>query len=229
MQTIERRQHPRYEVSGLTGKLYLFTDAQAIDVNLLGAAVRLSQRVQIGQRYRLRLQSEEGALVLETRAVRCTLKRSHPESLYEAGFEFENLLDERAQLVLGFLAGNVRIRPGQRLIERLRLVPGAGIGVEMAHDFEVKNLSLTGLRGETEAPLDTGLEPQDVVCVLPLGGTDLETPVGIVASASGEASQALRLRFTRLSRPARGALSDYLNRSTASRSHQAAASAMPAS
>src|SRR5262245_59736305 len=118
---LERRRHPRHDVNGLTGELYRFTDAQALNVNLLGAALRISQRVQIGQRYRLRLQGDGGVPALDARVVRCTLQQLTPAPLYEVGLEFEDLLAERAQQVLGFLAGNARFRPGQRLIERLRL------------------------------------------------------------------------------------------------------------
>lgn len=147
----ERRRHPRYPTDDLPGSLSFSLDADVRNISLAGMAVTTTSPFSLDQRYTVEL--GEGDETVEVVAVVrwCHLTGTRLDengdsiSVYEAGFEFEEVLSHRAQSLLAFLERHAVIDVEDRLFGRLEPRNGESVSLTSDYEFEVKTLSYSGM------------------------------------------------------------------------------------
>lgn len=171
----EQRRHRRYEVAGVEGSLQLSQDARILNMSLTGLLVETTSTLRLGSHCALRVPQAGGELRFDAVVKWCQLVGTRKvgtdsRSIYHAGIDFRETLDDRARAVLAFIESHVIVDLERRLAGRFRTLEP--IPAELTSDarFEVCKLSLSGLLLRTTTPPAHDSEV----------GLELETPVGTV-------------------------------------------------
>ena len=162
-------------MGGVEGSLLLSQDARILNMSLTGLLVETTTALRLGSHCALRVPQASGELRFDAVVKWCQIVGSRREgtdtrSIYHAGIDFREILDDRARAVLAFIESHVIVDLERRLAGRFRAL--APIPAELTSDarFEVCKLSLSGLLLRTAAP-----PPHDSEV-----GLELEMPVGTV-------------------------------------------------
>lgn len=203
----EKRQHPRYEVRGLDGRLRYNTDARVLNLSVDGMALETPAWLHVGKVYRLKLGSGDDLLDLEGTVVWCHLvgNRRRPDGtsgpVYQAGVRFGETLSDQARRILNFVRRAGVVGVASRVFGRFKVRREEAVDVAFEHPFEVARLSLSGMLLEADLLPEVGsrftleietelglLTPMVVV-------RHLETVTG----AAGAPTQRIGVEFHRLS------------------------------
>lgn len=150
---MKRRRHKRYDVDGVKGTLFYELDAEILNMSLTGLAIETSSMLKVGRRYRLRIEGDESDdLRLDLDVKWCHLVDTEEHGtdvrpVYHAGFDFRDVLDEKARQILRFLEGHVIVEMEQRIFGRFVLEEEAQDEIQVAADrrFVVRRISLSGM------------------------------------------------------------------------------------
>jgi len=162
--TKDRRQAPRHTVEGVAGTLRLLSKAKVLNVSVTGMAARTSTHLRVGQTCDVRLEHGEKTLRLPGRVVRAHLvsfgktSRGETAPVYEIGFEFQGMLSEQAQALLGLIGETAVISPRHRVAGRFTLREGAPADLDASADLLVHKISTSGLLVETDVRPETDQE-----------------------------------------------------------------------
>lgn len=154
-----RRCEPRFSVEGVQGRMTFASDVVILNMSLSGCAVKLDHRLRIGGEYNLKLELEDDAVPTRARVVWESLSevRKVPGGntlpVYSAGLRFDDLLNDRARALLGFIDRH-------KLVEEKRLgglrfhidAPGQAL-LDVPVDYRVRVISLSGMLIHTCVPL----------------------------------------------------------------------------
>ena len=171
----ELRRHRRYEVGGVEGSLQLSQDARILNMSLTGLLVETTSTLRLGSHCSLRVPQAGGELRFDAVVKWCQLvgtRRvgSDTRSVYHAGIDFREILDDRARAVLAFIEAHVIVDLERRLAGRFHALQPIAAELTSGARFEVCKLSLSGLLLRTTHPPAHDTEV----------GLELETPVGTV-------------------------------------------------
>ena len=167
----DRRRSARQTVEGADVKLLFRHDVRIRDIGLRGVGMETRRRLVPGRGYRLRLWSGEGEIELVGTVVWCrlhrTLESAHGERLplYRAGVRFEDLLEDLASSLLGFIEERITSVDESRVFNRVRLESPPLAKLEVEEQLDLVQLSATGLGAELAyaVELDSNLELEVVL------------------------------------------------------------------
>lgn len=111
----EKRCHKRYKLDGknIQGKIPSADNVKILNISLSGALIESHKRLDIGNRYILKLECEDSILVLEGLVMRSTLIKSNKDSkgnfipIYTAGILFRDLSNEEIIGLARFIKDHV--------------------------------------------------------------------------------------------------------------------------
>jgi hypothetical protein len=161
--TPRKRRSPRYPVVGVRGTLHFNTEARIVNISLAGVALESSLPVRLGRSYSLTLHRDsEETLRLSGTVAWCQLrevrknKLGESEPVYAAGLSFTDTLTEKAGSLVRFLERSAIVTVGQRVTGRFRLAGEQTVALNSDYEFVVMNISVHGLRLETEVAPQLG-------------------------------------------------------------------------
>lgn len=131
-------------------------DAKVLNISRSGIAVQTNVQLVIGRRYIAKIGYRGGSVSTAGTVKRCSLKRTREteagevEPVYEAGIEFDDVLDEAQSELMPIVARSASLQLKPRLFGRFKPDEDETVTLESNVDFEVKRLSLSGLLVETE-------------------------------------------------------------------------------
>lgn len=202
----EKRQHPRYEVEGLDGRLRYNTDARVLNLSVDGMALETPAWLHVGKEYRLKLGSGEELLDLEGTVVWChlvgnrTRRDGSTGPLYQAGVRFGETLSDQARRILNFVRRAGVVGVASRVFGRFKVRREEAVDVAFEHPFEIVRISLSGMLLEADLLPDVGAH----------FSLEVETPAGVLnpvvvvryvepaLNPAGEPTQSIGVEFHRL-------------------------------
>ncbi len=167
--TEERRQHPRFVVENLFGKMAHASQVEVLNMSLSGAAVRVDRRLNIGTEYVLRLELSDdevqvkGVVVWSMLSEIRTMPGRQNASVYTAGLRFIDTSTAALQSILDFVQESQAV-PDQPVTGMRFHIQSRGEAVlDYPEGYRVKSLSLAGMLIETERDVDIeGTVPMEV-------------------------------------------------------------------
>ncbi len=186
---LEKRKYKRFLIEGMDVqcKILFVTEVKLINMGFGGAAVSLGKRLNMGERYTLRMESEDNAISLKGVVV---WERITPYTqeihgmefpIYEAGISFDDVLTAKGNDFVTFMRENISDEAIKTRLEGLRvniIHPEGSFILDDRENCQVKIISLGGMLLETKEKL--GLEgrfpmeitfPEDTRPVQVLGRT----------------------------------------------------------
>lgn len=218
--TQERRRFPRITVEGLTGKLLFAEKAKVLNISLGGMAIEISKRLEIGNRYCLRIEEKDEKFEFKGRVVWASLVGSLKAQggnvlpVYQAGLKFEDLFNEKINKLIDFINKHRAEESGfEDRIEGLRfkLKSLEGAIIDYPQPYKVKIISLGGML--IELP-----EPFEINRIFPM---ELQIPNGPTLTLKGRIASCMKnerqkerydigIEFVEMSEEDRKILSDLL-------------------
>ncbi len=214
----DMRRHTRYEVEGIEGSFVFSLDVRVVNLSVSGMAVETSGRLNLGRSYSFKLRDGDAEVAIPGRVVWCVLGHTRRAAggevapVYRAGVEFDNVLTDKAQVLVRLIEENAAVRLEKRVFGRFKLEAGEGVSVASQVDFTVRKLSLSGMLVETDFPvtkdsrfpLELRLEDEVVSAI---GRVAYVEPQG---QQKGREVAHLGFEFIELSKPARVALERFI-------------------
>lgn len=162
----DKRRHTRYklELVEVNGKMSLADKVEILDISLGGVALRIDRRLDPGREYLLKLGDKIKSIDLKCIVVRSELtgieERANGERtmIYSAGMKFK---EDSSKQIEDFFKSIELIKKetaqsevDRRMNIRFRIqIPGEKI-LNYPAEFKVKEVSLSGLRIQTDQNLD---------------------------------------------------------------------------
>lgn len=152
----ERRRHERYDTRDVSGSLLFQTQVDILNISLTGLAVESPHRLEIDRTYDLRIAHDQERVSLSGRVVWCRLAATRRQDkgeiapVYRAGLRFENTLSDKSQELVRFIEHNAILTLEQRIFGRFKFRAEGSVALDARYDFVVSNLSLAGMRIETD-------------------------------------------------------------------------------
>ncbi|MCB1043982.1 MAG: PilZ domain-containing protein [Acidobacteria bacterium] len=151
------RRHKRWSVHDVHGQIQCTIRAQVIDISLRGVSVETRSPLTVGRSYSFHLNNPGKQVNLMGRVAWCKLNRTErvaPDesaAIYRAGIEFNGMLSDSGDDLLGFLENSVEILLDRRIFGRFRVNGGEQtVRLDSSFPFIVKKLSSSGMLIETE-------------------------------------------------------------------------------
>lgn len=193
----DRRRHPRYDTEDLPGELVFSLDADVKNISLAGMAVTTRNPFTVDRVYTVQLGDQDDTVEIEATVRWCHFAKTEIDeegdsiTIYEAGFEFQEILSDRARDLLTFLEEHVVLDLEERLFGRLEPRNDRSVHLSSEYEFAVKKISNSGMLIEIGSPL-----PQDEVfpMTIRLGDGTFETP-GRIASVVKPGIEGKRLKY----------------------------------
>lgn len=219
----ERRRAPRHAVEGLAGTLRLVSKVEILNISVTGMAARTSTHLRVGQTCDLRLEHGARSLRLPGTVVWARLvsfaKTPGGESapVYEMGFEFQDMLSDRARQLLGLLGETAVISLESRIGGRYEIAEGSPADLVTAADLRVQKISTSGVLVETdvgpatdqELELEIELGPLPLTCRGRVAYVEPRAPADEAADAA-EPPVLVGIEFLGLGPAERGALEAFV-------------------
>jgi hypothetical protein len=156
----ENRRHPRYIVEDIQGNVLYTSDIEVLNISVDGAAIETARRLEVNREYSFRINYKDISLSLKGSVVWALLtSRSKKDAqfsvpVYRAGIRFTDVLSEKAEALLKFIEENSEKKTGTRLGGiRFKIANAKNITVDLARNYSVRKISLSGMLVETEYPL----------------------------------------------------------------------------
>lgn len=155
----ERRRAPRHDVEGVAGTLKLLSKAEILNISVTGMAARTSTHLRVGQTCDVRLEHGGRALRLPGTVVRAHLVSfGKTGPVYEIGFEFRDMLSDRAEELLTLLGETAVVSLENRVAGRYKLRDGPPANLDTSADLLVRKISTSGILVETDVRPESGQE-----------------------------------------------------------------------
>ncbi len=113
----ERRQHKRFAVEHMkiNGEMPLATDVKIMDLSMNGILVKADKRLNIGNKYSLKIGYKGKVLSVKVTVVRCLLVESVKDAngnvkpVYRAGMQFTDVPNEKIEEIIEFIAADTQL------------------------------------------------------------------------------------------------------------------------
>ncbi|NJD56844.1 MAG: PilZ domain-containing protein, partial [Nitrospirae bacterium] len=156
----EKRKYKRYEVDSVHGRMLYSSDINILNISMDGAAIATTQRLALDREYSLKLKFENSILTLRGKVVWSvlshskTLKNGEVVPVYRAGIRFTNTLNEAATQLIRYIEKNKANPLEQRILGvRFKVTESKGSAIDLACEYQIKKISLSGMLIETNALL----------------------------------------------------------------------------
>jgi PilZ domain len=156
----ENRRHPRYIVEDIQGNVLYTSDIEVLNISINGAAIETARRLEVNREYAFKITYKDVSLSLKGRVVwalltsRSKKDAQSPVPVYRAGIKFTDVLSEKAEALLKFIEENREKKTSTRLGGiRFKIANAKNVTIDLAREYSVKKISLSGMLVETEYPL----------------------------------------------------------------------------
>lgn len=136
------------------GRLRATLEGEVFNLSVRGMALRTESWLSPGRTYTLKLVSGDREISLTGTVARCRLAGpglgGEAAPTYEAGIEFEDVMSEQAEEVLGLIVDHGITHVEREAFGRFTLRDSDGIVLETTPEFLVRKLSRSGMLIESE-------------------------------------------------------------------------------
>jgi|MudIll2142460700_1097286.scaffolds.fasta_scaffold04490_5 hypothetical protein len=157
----EKRHYPRYIVEGVEGTLMFTTHVDVLNISISGVALKANRRLEIGREYTLKLEYRERTVSVNGVVVWSVLSEltdgPHAEKVpvYKAGMRFTDIMSEKMTRLLEFIESH-KLSQDERLNIRFTIKAPDKAILDGPHNYDVRNMSISGMRIETDMRFDVG-------------------------------------------------------------------------
>ena len=161
----ERRRSERFIIEGMDVqcKMFFSTRVKILDISLGGVALTLNKRLNMGQEYTLKIESEsntislKGVVVWENMTDFTEEVTGNKFPIYEVGIKFHEVLTGKGADLLNFISGNISDKAIKSRVQGLRVNitdPGKTVILDDHDNYNVKMIGLGGMLIESKEELD---------------------------------------------------------------------------
>jgi hypothetical protein len=157
----EKRQYPRYTVEGVEGTLLFTTHVDILNISINGVALKANRRLEIGREYILKLEYKDRTVSVNGVVVWSVLSEltdgpyAEKVPVYKAGMRFTDVISDKMARLLEFIESH-KLSQDERLNIRFTIKAPDKAILDGPHNYGVKNMSITGMRIETDMRFDVG-------------------------------------------------------------------------
>jgi PilZ domain len=162
----ERRKYERFIIEGMDVQCRMFftTEVKIRDISFGGVALSLTKRLNMGQEYTLKIESEnntislKGVVVWENMTSHTREVKGRQVPIYEVGIKFHEVLTEKGSDLINFLSGNISDKTIKTRVQgfRVKIVRAKETVILDDRDsYYVKMIGLGGMLIESKEELDT--------------------------------------------------------------------------
>ncbi|HXX53094.1 MAG TPA: PilZ domain-containing protein [Thermodesulfovibrionales bacterium] len=161
----ERRKHRRFIIEGMDihCKMLFSTEVRVLNISFGGAALSLSEKLNMGAEYTLKIESEEsiisvpGIVVWEKMTELKRNERGEMVPHYEVGIQFRDVFTYKGNELVDFIESNLSEKKFRVRLKGLRVnivEPEKATILGYHKDYTVKMISLGGMLIETDMKLE---------------------------------------------------------------------------
>jgi len=161
----KERRYRRFLIEGMDVKCRIFfnTEVKIHNISLGGVALSLNKRLNMGQKYTLKIESESNTISLEgvvvwekiTSLTREVKGKKFP--IYEVGMSFDEVLTGKGADLLNFIDGNIFDKAIKTRVQGIRIKiiqPEKTVILDDRDSYYVKMIGLGGMLIESKEELD---------------------------------------------------------------------------
>ena len=161
----EKRRYKRFLIEGMDVKCRVFftTEVKILDISFGGVALSVNKRLNMGQEYTLKIESEsntislKGVVVWENMTSLTSEVKGKNFPIYEVGIKFHEVLTGKGVALLNFISGNISDKAIKARIQglRVKIIQADNTIISDDHDsYYVKIIGLGGMLIESREELD---------------------------------------------------------------------------
>jgi c-di-GMP-binding flagellar brake protein YcgR len=161
----ERRKHRRFLIEGMDihCKMMFATEVRLLNISFGGAALSLSEKLNMGGEYTLKIESEEslvtvpGIVVWEKMVELNKNERGEMVPRYEVGIQFKDVFTYKGSELIDFIESNILEKQFKVRLKGLRVnivEPEKATILGYHKHYSVKMISLGGMLLETDLKLE---------------------------------------------------------------------------
>jgi hypothetical protein len=170
----EKRRYKRFLIEGMDVQCRMFftTEVKILNISFGGAALSLNKRLNMGQEYTLKAESESNTISLKGVVVWVKITGLTEEvadkkfPIYEVGIKFHEVLTGKGANLLDFISGNISDKAIKSRVQGLRVnidYPGKTVILDDRDNYYVKMIGLGGMLIESKEELDIeGIFPMEM-------------------------------------------------------------------
>jgi len=160
----ERRRYTRFLIEGMEVQCRMFfaTEVNILNMSLGGVALSLNKRLNMGEKYTLKIDSEgktislEGVVVWERMTGVTKEVKGKKFPIYEVGIKFDEVLTGKGADLLNFISGNIFDKAIKTRVQGLRvkiIQPEKSVILDDRDIYSVKMIGLGGMLIESKEEL----------------------------------------------------------------------------
>jgi len=153
---------PQHGLENLRGSIFLFIDANIINMSIDGASIETPKSLSLNQEYAIKIIHHEKIIEIKGKIIWCALNRYVKNEqgdvipIYRAGLVFIDTLTERARYLLQFIHENRVEKMEKRLLERFSIMSQkSSVKIGYTQAFTIKTIDHSGM----SIVLDVSVEP----------------------------------------------------------------------
>lgn len=163
----EKRRYKRFIIEGMDVKCRMFfsTEVKIINISFGGVALSLNKRLNMGEKYTLKIESErniislEGVVIWEKMTGLTSEVKGKKLPIYEAGLRFDDVLTGKGADLFDFISGNIFDKAIKTRVQGLRVKivqPEKTVILDDRDSYYVKMIGLGGMLIESKEELVVG-------------------------------------------------------------------------
>jgi hypothetical protein len=160
----ERRRYTRFLIEGMEVqcKMFFTTEVKILNMSLGGVALSLNKRLNMGEEYTLKIETEsktislEGVVVWEKMTNFTKEVKGKKFPIYEVGIRFDEVLTGKGADLLNFISGNIFDKAIKTRVQGVRvkiIQPERTVILDDRDSYSVKMIGLGGMLIETKDEL----------------------------------------------------------------------------
>ena len=161
----EKRRFKRFLIEGMDIKCRVFfsTEVRILNISFGGVALSLNKRLNMGERYTLKIESEgntislDGVVIWEKMTSLTSEVKGKKFPIYEAGMRFNDVLTGKGADLFNFISGNISDKTITTRVQGLRvkiIQPEKTVILDDRDSYYVKMIGLGGMLIESKEELD---------------------------------------------------------------------------
>ena len=158
-----KREHARFDLIDLQGKMILASNVEIIDISLGGVALKVDRKLDIGREYMIKLGDKTRSIDVKGVVVRATLVGMETGAdgegilTYAAGMKFKEGSEELVSAFLNSVERRAKTEetplPERRQTVRFQITAARENILVYPLNFKVKDISLSGIMIHSDQPL----------------------------------------------------------------------------
>jgi hypothetical protein len=159
-----KREHTRFDLIDIQGKMTLANKVEIIDISLGGVALKADRKLDVGREYMIKLGDKGRSIDVKGIVVRSTLTGMEPGPdgenvlIYAAGMKFKEGSEDKITAFLNSVEHHTKVENAQ-VVERRQTVrfqitaPQEKVMIFPAN-FKVKDITLSSMLIQSDQPLE---------------------------------------------------------------------------